>query len=849
MGIEYEMRTTMPVLPSTSVAAILLIVSCGKDLTGKYPGTEAYNERFVTMSSGVSPMSSGSGRTRRLASVQGQKLFALFVSRFASLFASTTFTVLKSRFSRLFDLSRESCCCSDAVTSKSARDGLSERCDTMAKVATPSLDANRSIYNSILGQWPKSVAQRSNREHQNAPIDVATIRTTLFSELSAAVGLDGETFVYGVETLINNGFNFRIPIDDCAPMSAVRTPNDDDERQQKAMLSRMPLWASVRQWQTKLGTDHLKKVLADVFDQILSRYVIESYAKRYRDDVVDHLSFWVRHVFAGAIQFALDQVSNTKNTVVGYDMSARDLRRWHDTAMTKFGALRVDELFSVITNWDDRDDQAIQDLRRFITSPSTRTYLTENFLDVMSSRLLHPGASTIETLQFYISIIKVFRKLDPKGVLLDKVARRIRRYLRERDDTIKVIVGGLLSDPFNENGRPVPSNPDTLSELAQALSAKDHMSAEAEDNELDWDNMEWMPDPVDAAPDYMKSKNADVVGSLTSLFESKEVFIRELQTTLADRLLKNKPDFNLEIGVISHLKMRFGESALQGCEVMLRDVLESRKVDYAIQTEGKLHEARAAVDGADALIHAKILSRLFWPSMGEQTFNLPDSIAREQKAYEKVFESLKHSRKLNWLNSLGQVEVELDFEDRSITEEVAPYQATVIYAFQEQNSTRPVSKTVTELAEQLEMSPTLVRSACIFWLSKRVLHSTSTPDKYIVIDRLSGFTGDVDMSDAPVSVDQGTSQQVAAAEQAAATAEQEAMEADKKAKMAVYQQFIISMLTNQGAMPIQRIHMMLGIVVPGGFPFSQEELKDFMAGMVKEGALERGAGGNYKATT
>ena len=719
----------------------------------------------------------------------------------------------------------------------------------MAKVATSSLDANRSIYNSILGQWPKSVSQRSTREHQKAPVDVAAIRRQLLDELGAAVGLDGETFVYGIDTPMNNGFNFRLPIDDCTLMSAVRTPDDDDNREQRVSLSRMPLWTSTRQWQTKLGSDHLKRLLADVFDQILSQHVIDTYAKCYRGDETEHLSFWVHHVFAGVIQYALGQLEDTKDHAASYDLSDRDLRRWHDTAMTRFGALRVDELFSVITNWYDRDDQAIHDLRRFITSPSTRSYLTNQFLDVLSARLLHPGASTIEILQFYISIIKAFRKLDPKGVLLDRVARRIRRYLRERDDTIKVIVGGLLSDPFDEDGRPVPSNPDTLSELAQALSAKDHTTAEAEDNELDWDNMEWMPDPVDAAPDYMKSKNTDVVGSLTSLFESKEVFIRELQTTLAERLLKHKPDFNLEIGVINHLKSRFGEAALQGCEVMLRDVLESRKVDQAIQMDGKLIEAGAAAFESEPLIHAKILSRLFWPSMGEQTFKLPDSIAREQTAYEKVFESLKHSRKLNWLNSLGQVEVELDFEDRSITEEVAPYQATVIYAFQEQDSSRPVSKTVTELAEQLEMSPTLVRSACIFWLSKRVLHSTSTPDKYIVIDRLSGFTGDVDMSDAPVSIDQGTSQQVAAAEQAAATAEQEAMEADKKAKMAVYQQFIISMLTNQGAMPIQRIHMMLGIVVPGGFPFSQEELKDFMAGMVKEGALERGAGGNYKATT
>ena len=39
---------------------------------------------------------------------------------------------------------------------------------------------------------------------------------------------------------------------------------------------------------------------------------------------------------------------------------------------------------------------------------------------------------------------------------------------------------------------------------------------------------------------------------------------------------------------------------------------------------------------------------------------------------------------------------------------------------------------------------------------------------------------------------------------------------------------------------------MLGIVVPGGFPFSNEELKEFLGGMVKEGAVEVGMGGNYR---
>ena len=53
------------------------------------------------------------------------------------------------------------------------------------------------------------------------------------------------------------------------------------------------------------------------------------------------------------------------------------------------------------------------------------------------------------------------------------------------------------------------------------------------------------------------------------------------------------------------------------------------------------------------------------------------------------------------------------------------------------------------------------------------------------------------------------------------------------------------MLTNQGAMPLPRIVMMLKFAVPGGFPFSNEELKEYLGRKVQEGEVEL-AGGVYK---
>lgn len=594
----------------------------------------------------------------------------------------------------------------------------------------------------------------------------------------------------------------------------------------------------------------LMRLLASELNDLMTEFVTWSYAGVYREGLQTHLEFWVEFLFSRIAHKALGCVDEKRDP---RPLPTAEIKKWLDMATARLGALRVDELFEIIVDWD-ATAPAIDDLRNFTTNPSTRGYLTHDFANVLQARLLHPGASTLEILQLYISIIRSFRVLDPKGVLLDRVARKLRRYLREREDTVKVIVTGLLSDVTGEDGATTSADPETLTELALELSRHNDRDNGADDSEFDWNNMDWVPDPIDAAPDYMKSKNTDVIGSLTTLFETKDVFVRELQSTLAERLLKNKPDFNQEVGVLEHLKIRFGDSVLQGCEVMLRDVLDSRKVDTVVRRDQGMQDEKDRVLREDGVqLHAKILSRLFWPSMPEQSFNVPPVVQEQQRSYEKGFEALKQSRKLTWLNTIGQVEVELELEDRFFHDEVLPWQAAVIYAFQEADGkeeeshtqTSPVSKTVTDLAEQLAMSATLVRSACMYWVSKRILVETSA-NTFRVLETLPSGSDTLMHESESATTRQNADVDAAAA---AALAAKEADEAERRQKMAMYHQFVVSMLTNQGAMPLARIAMMLGIVVPGGFPFGNEELKEFLAGMVREGTLEVGNAGAYRVAS
>ncbi|KAJ5880387.1 uncharacterized protein N7473_011440 [Penicillium subrubescens] len=587
--------------------------------------------------------------------------------------------------------------------------------------------------------------------------------------------------------------------------------------------------------QVGLGGDKAQKVFASVMNIMMTEFIRAAYTNQWEapTSVPQHLRHWIENIFARlAVQvLAIIHTPQTGNQSSSpLDVSFGDVEKWQEMGIARLGALRTSELFDVIVEWP-ASSGAVEDLRHFTTHPAARLHVTQSFITILTQRLLHPGASTVEILQVYISIIRAFHLLDPKGVLLDRIARPIRRYLRDRDDTIKVIVSGLLADPAAAATKPPSYANETLVELSTELSKAHQLSMENNTSELDWDDMNWMPDPVDAAPDYRKSKSSDVIDSVISLFDSKETFVKELQTLLSDRLLQKREKYDQEISVLELLKVRFGNSALQPCEVMLRDISDSHRVNIAIRKDQGLIQPPARINKNKRLpvlpipdLHAKILS--------------------------PGFEALKASRKLTWRNGLGQVLVELQLSDRDFSEEVTTWQATVIHAFHSDYD-EATSRTISSLSTELEMSPSLVRSACLFWVSKRILIESSR-DEFSVLESLPSEDEDNDFGIAgadPTDADPQSgdvSNAAAAAEAAAAAAAKESADAAAMEKMNLYWQFIVGMLTNQGAMPLARVVMMLKIVVPGGFPFSNEDLREFLAGMVAKGKLEIVSGGNYK---
>jgi anaphase-promoting complex subunit 2 len=482
-------------------------------------------------------------------------------------------------------------------------------------------------------------------------------------------------------------------------------------------------------------------------------------------------------------------------------------------------------------------------------------------------------------LNIYISIIRAFHELEPKGVLLERVARPIRRYLREREDTARIIISSLLTDINDETGSRFSSSGELSFEIATEMQKPFANFNQDADEELNWNDMNWQPLPTDASPEYKKSKVEDVIWFLLTLWE-REDFINELKNILGDHLLRcEDPEYEKEIRLLELIKVRLGDDKLQACEVMLRDVLESRRINSQIRASGvpaRITDPRLPQTPENAgprtprprrgtantpshvpssiaksrppeepTLNAQILSSFFWPLLREDHFLVPAQIQALQNDYEARFERIKGMRKLRWMNALGDGSVTLEFEDRTEEfEHLTPWQVSTIYAFQPQSGEEwasgnskargrgkgkakesSIARNISQLEEMLEMDEQLVRQALAFWVGQSVLRE-SAPDTFEVIERATSNNIDTDAAAAAQEI-----AEVQAAQQTGAVRSQADLLNEKKD---VYMSFIFGMLTNQGNLPVARILMMMRMMVQGGFPFGVEEVRGLLGEMEGE---------------
>ncbi len=92
----------------------------------------------------------------------------------------------------------------------------------------------------------------------------------------------------------------------------------------------------------------------------------------------------------------------------------------------------------------------------------------------------------------------------------------------------------------------------------------------------------WCPDPSDADPERRSQarRTSDIISMLVNIYGSKELFVNEYRAILSNRLLSHFTyDTDREIRHLELLKLRFGEAPLHQCEVMLKDIGDSKRIN------------------------------------------------------------------------------------------------------------------------------------------------------------------------------------------------------------------------------------------------------------------------------
>ncbi|CAH9134338.1 unnamed protein product [Cuscuta epithymum] len=581
----------------------------------------------------------------------------------------------------------------------------------------------------------------------------------------------------------------------------------------------------------------------------------------YRSSVLESIKLWIQAVplqFLHALLAYLGDATRTESPssgrrsplashppscYFGNEIPSEGLVRWQLRleyfAYETLQDLRIAKLFEIIVDYPD-SALAIEDLKQCLEYTGQHSKLVDSFITSLKYRLLTAGASTNDILHQYVSTIKALRTIDPAGVFLEAVGEPIREYLRGRKDTIKCIVT-MLTDGSGGNPNGAGSSGDSLlEELNRDEENQENTNVDEDFNTDDrqaWLNAQrWEPDPLEADP--MKGsrnrRKVDILGMIVNIIGSKDQLVNEYRVMLAEKLL-NKSDYDIdsEIRTLELLKIHFGESSMQKCEIMLNDLIDSKRTNTNVKAKIKSQSQPVSEEQHEMpldTLNATIISSNFWPSIQDEPLILPGPVENLLSDYAKKYTEIKTPRKLLWKKSLGTVKLELEFEDRALQFMCTPLHASIIVQFQEQK--RWTSK---DLAAALGIPMDVLSRKINFWISKGVLAESPRPDSsdhiFTLVEALAdtGKTGRSSGScDEFLACEEDGESTVASVED------------QLRKEMTVYEKFITGMLTNFGSMALDRIHNTLKMfcIADPTYDKSLQQLQSFLSGLVAEEKLE-----------
>eukprot|EP00300_Choanocystis_sp_HF-7_P014516 c18717_g1_i3.p1 GENE.c18717_g1_i3~~c18717_g1_i3.p1 ORF type:complete len:524 (+),score=126.46 c18717_g1_i3:3-1574(+) len=484
----------------------------------------------------------------------------------------------------------------------------------------------------------------------------------------------------------------------------------------------------------------------------------------------------------------------------------------------------IAEIFNIIVEYPDSLSQ-VRELCVCLQQTHMYDKLADKLAQDVQNRLLVPGATTSTILAQFVGIIQVLEHIDQTGIILKRVGTMVRQYLRKRTDSTRCIINYLLSESgihLLQQGR---------TEMIAGEEDGEEVEPEPDDesDDIEANPESWMPDaknpdPTNLAIPFGVGRKTDTFMELVGVYGTLEPFVTEYCSLLSENLIAAKqPNIDLETRNLELLKLRFGEAALHNCEVMLRDVVDSRRVTMAIHSEHN----RSGAAGLDSLsvMTPLIVSHTCWPEMAEVSFKPPNRMQALLDDYQAHFQRNKANRRLEWQLGLGTIDLELSFArtPAPVKFKVSPAQASVILLFGDHDTL-----TSSEIEEQLEMERADVWSALNYWVTLGVLEPKGSKEAFGVAEvyEASAEDGVGEMLNDAMDTDQAFKQ------------DKTENDADQ-----VHQRFVMGMLMNLSALPLSRIHNMLKMfVMEAPYDKTPEELHEMLRRMVRDGLLEENSG-------
>lgn len=454
----------------------------------------------------------------------------------------------------------------------------------------------------------------------------------------------------------------------------------------------------------------------------------------YSRSYLDELTIWVHSVVKKWVLQIYGPSETNKSSTIGnkLDKFLRDA----------YADVRVSHMFEIILEYPE-SDAAIQDLKICLdqsTSSDFRLNLIESVRQSLIESLLHPGVNTRDILTAYISAIKALRALDPTGLILQLVTEPVRQYLKSRDDTVRCIVTALTDEDHNSelNREMIKSGSQANENDADGKGGTVEMNLPNEGEKCTPSNFElWKPDPIklNSTDDLMKSSRfSDIVSILVNIYETKDLFVEEYQKLLSQRLLNKYEECNLdsELRNLELLTMRFSDCELHRCEVMLKDVQTSKRINKRILSGDIRDHKLENFKNIDVLI----VSSPFWPdkfspmaSLSDEApeVKFPPEIEAAMTAYTQAFESIQASRTLHWRHHLGQVNLDLTISGKTQNFVVTPLHASILYLFKEKKSWK-----LADLMHKTSLPAATLRSRLALWQRNGIIRDCGM-DKYDLI--------------------------------------------------------------------------------------------------------------------